>query len=148
MSVTKRTVLAWAVFVLILSCGCSKETQTGNNVAPVIQPVFVKATIKSNYDSRQKAESITRTIVDRDQLKRLTSFFPDAGKGKESPIAAGEDAFAMIELAPAEGAPVRISVSYSLDTWSEGTGDWPLSEKFRDYFFELLDDQLTKEPNE
>lgn len=102
---------------------------------------IASVTITSYYNAQRQPDRIKKTLKQPENVARLAQFFPQMGQGKESDTAAGWEAFAAIHFFYMNGAESRITVSFDLDTWSEGKGDWPLSEKFAPYFLRLLSDE-------
>lgn len=106
---------------------------------------FLEATIERFYtlepdkDDRRHLENSTVTAVDDPEaVAKLAAFFMGMGEGKESDVAAGWEEFAKITFVRPNGDEVPVSVSFYLEEWSEGEGDWPLSRKFEPYFLDLL----------
>jgi hypothetical protein len=129
-----------AVALLLHACagalaGCSDQSE---------ETKFVEAVIETYYDAQRQSKEIKRTIQNPEEVRKLASFFPRMGEGKESDEAAAEEAFGTITFTRKSGEPIRVSVSHSLDAWSEGQGDWPLSKDFEPYFLRLLQEDGDK----
>ena len=155
-----------AVFglIIILFCGCSDSENTAakrtptkkdKTVSSTATPKYVRAAITSYYTlERLRSEQTHRdasasiTITDLDEVKRLASYFSDAGHGKESGIGGGWMRFADIAFETVDGKKVKVVLDPDLEVWAEGHGEWPIAdaEKFRPYFLNLLRKEL-KEPD-
>jgi hypothetical protein len=59
-------------------------------------------------------------------LSRLAAYFPGAGQGRQSPVAAGWESALKIEFARPGRDPVTISCNDRLSSWSDGNGTWHL----------------------
>ncbi|MEX1229643.1 MAG: hypothetical protein WEB58_05365 [Planctomycetaceae bacterium] len=109
------------------------------------QSPFVKATIEYYFSLEDKQEDRKRldermavVVEDPEEVIRLASFFVNVGRGKESNMAGPWEASAKIVLVRKNGDEVKVTLSFDLQEWSEGQGDWPLSRKFEPYFLDLL----------
>lgn len=141
-------IVAAGCFPLLCQFGCTKkpkdssveptarEQENSNMCAAKIE----KMVIHSYFDAEGQAAELKRVVTDKDTIQRLAAFFPEAGKGKASPTAAGSDAYGEVSFICQDGKKVEISVSYHFDTWSEGRGDWDMrnAEEFRRLFLEIL----------
>jgi hypothetical protein len=69
-------------------------------------------------------EPLKFTVKDADVIAKLAACFEGMGEGKKGSDPAVWKAGATIRFMPAKGEPIRISVNFDYDTWSEGNGDW------------------------
>ena len=100
-------------------------------------PKFNKAKITRYFKTSEGVPQTNSTeITDPKQLRRLTSFFPGLGEGKESPTAATYKPYARIELSRSDGQKLTVIVDPEFTCWSEGQGDWDVAapDDCRTYF--------------
>lgn len=148
--------------IIMLFCGCSNNentvakhtpTKKDKTVSSTATPQYVRAAIRSYFTpeplhSERTRRDASALITDLDEVKRLSSYFPDAGLGKKSRVASGWIRFADIEFEMVDGKKVKVVLDPELELWAEGHGEWPIAdaEKFRPYFLNLLRKEL-KEPD-
>ena len=79
------------------------------------------------------------SVVDREKVAKLESFFPDYAKHPSSNIAGGWKAGSQVYFDLGHGRTVRVTVSKNDDgkTWSVGQGDFKTHGDFDDYVREL-----------
>ena len=142
-------VSGWGLVLVFICAGCSSEIDDNTTMTderPAANPeteesaaAFSKVVIHAYYDSRGADDRREITISNPKEIARLASFFPGLGEGRESPEAAASEAYGKLRFVKNTGAEQRVSASFEFDTWSEGEGDWLLSEKFGPFFLGLLE---------
>jgi hypothetical protein len=123
-------VLVAGVSVWIVAAERAAKDQSAFRVLIVIEGVHSREGVG-------KLEAIS--VVGREKIAKLESFFPNYAKHPSSDIAGGWKAGAQVYFDCGHGRTVRVTVSANDDgrTWSVGQGDFKTDGDFDGYVKEL-----------
>jgi RNA polymerase sigma factor (sigma-70 family) len=95
---------------------------------PKEAPKFAKAevTILMDAAGRQRIPPVTIT-VGQGSIEALVTFFQGMGQGKKGDPPGVWKAGIVINFNPDKGEPHKVSVHWEGEVWSEGNGDWDVS---------------------
>lgn len=103
------------------------------------QPIKWQSATVTWLDSAPKLPAQpAKTVVirDADQIRRLISFMPGVGKGRESGVGGHWVADLEITLTKEDGTSVTVFSNY--DRWVEGPSDWAVNPGFKEFIDSLL----------
>src|SRR5262245_52102252 len=101
---------------------------------------YVKAevTVLVNQQKQEKPVPLQLTVTDPDQVNHLAKFFPEMGQGKVSSESGKWTTGIVVKFHRAAGDPVKVSVHWGGEVWTEGKGDWDTRPGLWDYLGQLI----------
>lgn len=131
--ITFRCVVA-AIF-LASSPGCGKPSPRSAGYSTALVHII--------FDKKGNQIDKKIPIQDHDTVIQLLSFFPEADQGKSGGTPSGWESDVEIQVTRADGSILSIGCNFLNRLWSEGDGDYALSEPFMQ-FIQKLDEANKK----
>jgi RNA polymerase sigma factor (sigma-70 family) len=123
------------------------EGEAPEKDTPRTESAFVKAevTVLTNQQGERRATPLQLTLADPKQIAGLAAFFPEMGQGKTGETPGGWKVGIQIKFHTARGDPLKVSVHWEGEVWSEGHGDWDVKPGLWDHLNAMVESEKRKE---
>jgi uncharacterized protein (TIGR03067 family) len=118
--------------------GVREERAPGPNEAPKSGFVKAEVSVLMTQEGKRVETPLRLTLTDQGYIDHLAKYFPQMGQGKVGDAAGGWKAGLLITFYPAKGDPLKVSVHWEGDVWSEGKGDWDTSQNLWEFVLERI----------